>query len=50
MMKNAFYFNLKALAVLKMFKFLPELFDHVEKNGLIRIMRLISKCMTLQPG
>ena len=31
MMKNAFYFILKALFVLKIFKFLSRLFDHVEK-------------------
>ena len=31
MMKNAFYFILKALFVLKIFKFLPWLFVHVEK-------------------
>ena len=29
MMKNAFYFTLKALFFLKIFKFLPLLFDHV---------------------
>ena len=31
-MKNAFYFTLKALFVLKIFKFLPWLFSHVEKH------------------
>ena len=31
-MKNAFYFTLKALFVLKIFKFLPRLFGHVEKR------------------
>ena len=48
-MKNAFYFTLKALFVLKIFKFLAWLFGHV-KNGLIRKIRLISKLMTSQPG
>ena len=32
MMKNAFYFILKALFVLKIFKFLSWLFGHVEKT------------------
>ena len=32
MMKNAFYFTLKALFVLKIFKFLPWLFCLVEKQ------------------
>ena len=32
MMKNAFYFTLKALFVLKIFKFLSWLFGHVEKR------------------
>ena len=49
-MKNAFYFSLKALFILKIFKFLSQLFDHVEKNGLIRKIRLILKFMTSQPG
>ena len=30
-MKNYFYFNLKALFILKVFKFLPVLFGHVKK-------------------
>ena len=50
MMTNSFCFILKALFVLKMFKFLSRLFGHVEKNGLIRKLRLISKFMTSQPG
>ena len=50
MMKNSFCFILKALFVLKIFKFLSRLFGHVEKNGLIRKLRLISKFMTSQPG
>ena len=50
MMKNAFYFILKSLSVLKIFKFLSWLFGHVETNGLNRKIRLISKFMTSQPG
>ena len=49
MTKNAFDFILKAIFVLKVFKFLYWLFDHV-KNGLIGKIRLISKFMTSQPG
>ena len=49
MIKNAFYFTLKALFVLKKFKFLSWLFGHV-KNCLIRKIRLISKFVTWQPG
>ena len=33
MMKNVFYFILKALFVLNIFKFLSWLFGHVEKTG-----------------
>ena len=33
MMKNAFYFILKALFVLKIFKFLSRLFSHVGKTA-----------------
>ena len=33
MMKNVFYFNLKALFVLKIFKFLPQPFGHVDKTA-----------------
>ena len=33
MMKNVFYFMLKALFVLKIFKFLSWLFEHVEKTA-----------------
>ena len=32
MMKNAFYFILKALFILKIFKFLSRLFGHVGKT------------------
>ena len=49
-MKNAFYFILKVLFVLKILTFSSWLFGHVEKNGLIKKMRLISKFMTSQPG
>ena len=48
-MKNAFYFVLKPLFVLKILRFLSWLFGHVEKH-LIRKIRLISKFMTSQPG
>ena len=50
MIKIAFYFILKALFVLKISKFLSCLFDHIEKNGLIRKIRLISSSMTSQLG
>ena len=49
MMKNA-YFILKALFVLKIFKFSSWLFGHVEKNSLMRKTSLNSKFMTSQPG
>ena len=48
MMKNAFYFTVKALFVLKLFKFLSRLFCRVKK-GLIRKIRLIPEFMTSQP-
>ena len=35
MMKNAFYFILKTLFVLKMFKFLSRNFGHVKKTALL---------------
>ena len=44
--KNAFYFMLKALFVLNIFKFLSMLCPY----GLIRRLRLISKFSTLQTG
>ena len=37
LMKNAFYFILKALFVLKIFKFLSWLFGHVEKTARLEI-------------
>ena len=46
-MKNAFYFMLKALFVLKIFKFLS-LFVHVRKR--LDKKRLILKFMTSQTG
>ena len=45
MMKKAFDFTLKVLFLLKIFKFLSLLFDHV----IIKI-RFISKLITSQPG
>ena len=48
MMKNAFYFTLKAPIVLKIFKFLSWGFGHVERKSLVRKVRLISKFMTSQ--
>ena len=48
-MKSPFYFTLKVIFVLKIFRFLPGLFGHVE-NDLIRKIRLISKIMMLRPG
>ena len=50
MMKNAFYFILKALFVLKIFKFFVTTFGSCRKNGLIREIRLTSKFMTSQYG
>ena len=44
-MKNAFYFTLKALFVLKIFKFLVK-----KKNSLIKKIRLISKFLMLLRG
>ena len=49
MMKNAFYFTSKVLFVLKIFKFLSELFGHVAKQ-LDQKIRLISNFVTSQPG
>ena len=50
MMKNTFYFNLKALFVLKDIKVFVTTFWSGMKNGLIRNKRLTSKFMTSQPG
>ena len=49
MMKNAFYFTVKALFVLKIFKFVFD-FLVMYKSGLIGKMRLILKFMMPQPG
>ena len=49
MMKNAFYFILKALFILTIFKFLSWLWS-CRENGLIRKIRLISNFMTSQSG
>ena len=48
-MKNAFYFILEALFVLKIFNFVLT-FWACRKNGLIRKIKLISKFMTSEPG
>ena len=50
MMKNAFYFILKALFVLKIFKILSSRLGHLEKNSSIRNIKFISKFMTSQPS
>ena len=52
MMTNIFYFTLKALFVLKIFKFLSSTFGHVEKrlDSLISKTYLISKFMAAQHG
>ena len=47
MTKNAFYFTLKALFIIKIFNFLP--FFVMYKNGMVRKIRLIPKFMTSQP-
>ena len=49
LMKSAFYFILKALFVLKTFKFLSCFFS-CRKSSLIRKIRLISKFIMSQPG
>ena len=50
MIKNAFYFLLKALFVLKIFKFFIATFRLCRKNDLIRKITLTSKFITSQPG
>ena len=47
--KEPFYFTLKALIVLKIFKFLSLLFNHVEKR-LDKKDKYSSKSMTSHPG
>ena len=49
MMKNAFYFILQALFVLKISNFSPDFFGHVGK-WLDKKMWLISKFMTSKHG
>ena len=49
LMKNAFYFNLKALFVLKIFKFLPWRFGHIE-NQLDQKDKANYKILTPQSG
>ena len=49
MMKGVFYFILKVLFVLKVFKFLSTK-TFCTKNGLIRNIKLVSKFMTPQLG
>ena len=50
MVKNAYYFVLKALFVLKIFKFFATTFWSWRKNCLIKKIRLTSKFMTSPPG
>ena len=49
MMKNAFYFMLKAFFALKIFTFFGLIFWSC-RNGLMKKLRLISKFMTSQAG
>ena len=49
-MKNTFYFVLKALFILKIFKFLSRPFGHVGKTAWLEKISLTSKFMTSQPG
>ena len=48
--KKYFLLPLKALFVLDIFNFLSEIFGHLEKNGLIRKIWLISKFITSHTG
>ena len=50
MTKNVFYFVLKALFVLKTFKFCIGPLVIQKKKGLTRKKRMISKSVTSQPG
>ena len=50
MMKNAFHFILKALSILKIFKFLSRHFGHVWKTAWLKRLKLTWKFMTSQPG
>ena len=49
-MKNAFYFMLKALFILKIFKIFVWTYWSYRRNGLIRKIKLISKYLASQPG
>ena len=49
-MENAFYFILKSLFVVKIFKFLSWHCGYVEKTAWLEKTSLISKFMTSQPG
>ena len=49
MMKNAYYFHIKAVLVLKYSNFCLD-FSFMLKNDLIRKIRSISRFMTWQPG
>ena len=50
MIKNAFYFTLKALFLLKIFKFLSWLLGHLEKTARSEKWGFFSKSMTSQPA
>ena len=49
MLKNTFYFTLGGLFVVKIFKFYLD-FSPMQKNGLVKKVRSISKFMTSQAG
>ena len=50
MMKNTFHFILKALSILKIFKFLSRHFGHLWKTAWLKRLRLTSKFVTSQPA
>ena len=50
MIRNTFYFMLKALFVLETFTFLSQIFMYLEIKGLIRKLMLISKFMISLTG
>ena len=50
MIKSVFYFMLKALFVLEVFKGFVLTFAVMLRNSLIRKLWLVSKCMTVQTG
>ena len=49
-MKNPFYFTLRSLCFLKIFKVFIMTFWSCRKNDFVRKIGLISKFMTSQPG